>query len=153
MLCFLLLLIIVVISCKRSVEVWTFPNHVTLSTFPSYYSLLLPSMCLYFRYSLLPPCTFCLISFWLHSHTLFSSSFLSLSIRRPTTVSWQLWRCWGSWRSALWPGAWWIGLVSKLPSSSFSRSRPGQPFMCGQRHSLVLSGNTSSKSSLSKRRC
>lgn len=70
--------------------------------------------------------------------------------RQHTTVSWRLWRCWGSWRSALWPEAWWIGSGSKLPSSSSSPSPPGRPCMCGRLPSLVLSGNTSSKNSPSE---
>lgn len=85
------------------------------------------------------------------SHFFFFWSFPS-PFRRPTTVSWPLWRCWGNWRSALWLGAWWIGLDSKLPSSSSSRYPLGQPCMYGRQPSLVLSGNTSTKNSPSETR-
>lgn len=69
------------------------------------------------------------------------------SFRQPTTVSWRLWRCWGSWHSALWPEVWLIGLVSKLPSSSSSPSPLGRPCMYGRLPSLALSENTSLKNS------
>lgn len=71
--------------------------------------------------------------------------FCHSSFRPPTTVSWLLWRFWGSWCSVLWPVEWWIGLVSKWPSSSSSPSQLEQPFMCGQLPSPVPSGRISSK--------
>lgn len=121
--------------------------------FPIYSTLLLLTICVFLSQPLSsrpcpfsPPPPFNLCSH--HSSFPFGVTLGCRSpFRQPTTVSWRLWRCWGSWCSALWPEAWLIGLVSKLPSSSSSHSPPGRPCMCGRLPSLVLLGNTSSKNS------
>ena len=85
----------------------------------------------------------CIRGSWCLAH--FHCSFPHVSSRQPTTVSWQRWKCSGSWPSAPWPEAWLTASASRWPSSCFWACQLEQPFMCGRPPLAVVSGSTSSR--------